>query len=276
MIKIFLTVRNRLAITVKCVTALYRHSSIPFVLYVYDNLTNYKVNEHFLYWSMLFEKGLVHQVTFNTKESTFNSFSKAAACNQFGLWHEQDLKRNEYDFLLFLDNDIIVNKGWDEILIKAWKDVKSKNLENIKIITQLPGGIMERKPLSYKIGGYSCKEGKLSGSGFWSVRTNFFKDVGFLNLNKLVGHNKKHDQEYWKLLEAKNKGVSYVLGVEEKLAYHAGGRISGSVCNSLTNIRDEKLALEKISFKESEKELDSMTFDAFYKKLQESKDLHKW
>ena len=106
MIKIFMTVRNRLAITKKCIAAIQKHSTIPYQLYVYDNQTNYKLDEHFKYFSKLYNKGLVTQVVFNTNASTFNAFSKAASCNMFGLLHQQDPEKNKYSFLLILDNDI--------------------------------------------------------------------------------------------------------------------------------------------------------------------------
>jgi len=47
MIKICLTVRNRLALTKKCLLSLKKHSVVPHQIYVYDNLTNYKLDEHF-------------------------------------------------------------------------------------------------------------------------------------------------------------------------------------------------------------------------------------
>ena len=83
MIKIFLTVRNRLAITKKCIKAIQKHSTMPYQLYVYDNQTNHRLKEHFEYFADLYEKGLVSQVTFNTNASTFNAFSKAASNNMF-------------------------------------------------------------------------------------------------------------------------------------------------------------------------------------------------
>ena len=54
MIKIFLTVRNRLAITKKCIQAIHKHSTMPYQLYVYNNQTNYKLDEHFEYFYELF------------------------------------------------------------------------------------------------------------------------------------------------------------------------------------------------------------------------------
>ena len=113
-----MTCRNRLAVTCKAITALKKHSVLPHQLFVYDNLTSYKVPEHFLYWAMLYEKGLITQVTFNTKESTFGAFSKATACNMFGLQHESDPQKDKYDFLVFIV----------KIRINPTKGVKSLNL----------------------------------------------------------------------------------------------------------------------------------------------------
>ena len=73
MIKIFLSVRNRLAITKKCIEAIERHTELPYHLYVYNNQTNYKVEEHWRYFQTLYEQGRISQVTFNTNESTWNA-----------------------------------------------------------------------------------------------------------------------------------------------------------------------------------------------------------
>ena len=116
MIKIFMTVRDRLAITKKTIEALYTNTKLPFQLYVYNNSTESRVKEHFEYFYKLYKSDLITQLTFNTDESTFNAFSKAAACNQFGRTHMDDPNWKDYDFLLFLDNDIVVLPGWDEIL----------------------------------------------------------------------------------------------------------------------------------------------------------------
>jgi len=256
------------------VTALTKHSTIPYNLYVYDNLTHYKIQEHFLYWSILYEKGLISQVTFNTEDSTFNAFSKAVASNQFGFSHTIDPNRDKYNFLLFLDNDIIVHPGFDIILNDAWEEIKNSSIKDkVKIVTQSPGGIMDRKILKFQIAKHDAVIGKYSGSGFWCVKPNFFEDVGFLKISRLIGLNKKHDQEYWRLLE--KFGCEYVVGLNAKLALHCGG-IAGSICNSLTNIKDKEVALEKIKFELADEEIDKLTFDQFYSKICDREELYKW
>ena len=162
MYKVFITVRNRLALTCKCLTALKKHSKMEHQVYVYENLTSTKIQEHFMYWSILYEKGLIDQVTFTSKESTFNSFSKAVACNMFGQQHQMDPNKNKYDFLVFLDNDIIVTPGWDRIIRDAWLDVKKYKMNNVKVIGQLPGGIKSKTIVNEKIAGIKGnKIGKL-------------------------------------------------------------------------------------------------------------------
>jgi len=277
MIKILITARNRLAITTKVITALIRHSSIPHKIFVYDNLTNYLVDEHFLYWSMLIQKGLISQVTFNSKESTFNAFSKAVSCNSFGFSHEQDPERDKYDFLVFLDNDMILNPGWDTIIKKSWEDVNRLKLNNIKIITQLPGGIMKKHDFHEKIGGFSAKTGQCGGSGFWCVKKNFFSDVGYLPIKNLINQNKKHDQNYWEIMCKLTRGKDYIMGIDTKLAMHCGS-ITGSLCNVLTKNKNtkEKNLNELIKFEAEEKRIDDMSFDEFYKEISKNKELYKW
>lgn len=278
MYKIFLSVRNRLAITTKCITSIRKFSELPHQIYIFDNCTNYKIQEHFMYFSLLYEKGIITQYTVNTKESTFGAFSKAISCNQFGLNHEQDPNKDQVDFLLFLDNDmIIVQQGWDRILKSAWDDIKKLNMNNIKIVGQLPGGIMRKKEfMTSKIGGCKVKTGTYGGSGFWSVKPNFFREIGYLDVRPLIGQDKKHDQNYWKKLAAVTKGQDYILGLDSKLVIHTGS-LAGSVCNTLTrNKRPQKHSEntnELIKFENAEKEIDSMTFDQFYQKIINNKEM---
>lgn len=242
-------------------------------MYVFDNLTNYRVQDHFTYFGNLYEKGLVTQVTFNTFDSTFGAFSKASSCNQFGLNHEMDPNKNDFDFLLFIDNDMIVCPGFDELLLNSWTDVHKFGLKNVKIITQMPGGIMDKRLFEYQLGGKDCVIGRYGGSGFWSVKPNFFEDVGFLKLQKLVGLNKKHDQEYWRLLS--KFGNEYVVGLNAKMTMHMGS-VAGSVCNSLSRMGNTKEALEKIKFEHVDDNLDKLTFDEFYSSICSKDELYRW
>jgi len=266
MIKIFITVRNRLAITKKCIESLILHSELPHSIYVYDNASNYRLEEHFMFFHELYNRKLISQVTFTSEASTFNAFSKASTCNFFGLQHEQDPKKDSYDFLLMLDNDIIMTPGWDVTLKKAWDYVAKKKLRHVKVIGQLPGGIKSKKE-SHKINSDLIgRVGTLGGSGLWSVRPNFFTDVGYLNLRQLVGHDKKHDQQYWRLLTRASAGKPYIMGVNKKLGVHCGKQ-AGSVCNKLTRNRGKKNKEELIKFEKAEERIDSMDFKTFYKNI---------
>ena len=263
MVKIFMSVRNRLAITKKAIEALILHSEIPHRLYVYDNATNYRLKDHFDFFHELYNRKLISQITFTTEESTFNAFSKASTSNFFGLQHEQDPKKDKYDFLMMLDNDIIVTPGWDTKLKIAWNYVKEKRLKHVKVIGQLPGGIKskaEKHRINKNIIG---NVGVLGGSGLWSVRPDFFRTVGFLDLKPLVGFDKKHDQTYWRLLQRSSPGKPYIMGINQKLGIHCGKR-AGSVCNRLTRARNKPDKLERIKFEESEKSIDSFDFKTFY------------
>ena len=271
MIKIFLSVRNRLAITKKCINALKEHSSIKHQIYVYDNQTNYLLEDHFKYFHKLYAKKMIAQVTFTSDESNFNAFSKASTCNFFGRQHEEDPNKDKYNFLVMLDNDIIVTPGWDLKLHEAWTYIAKNKIEHIKIIGQLPGGI-KAKSEKHKIGDMTGAAGKLGGSGLWSVRPNFFRDVGFLNLKGLVGHDKKHDQSYWVMLDKSTKGKPYILGLSEKLGIHCG-REAGSVCNRLTRHRGDKNKYNMIKFEQAEKDIAKLDFETFFKQIFSSRYL---
>jgi hypothetical protein len=271
MVKIFLSVRNRLAITEKCLEAIKRHSTIPHQIYVYDNSTTYLLEEHFKYFLNLFQKGEIAQVTFTSDASTFNAFSKAATCNMFGLQHEQDPQKDNCSFILLLDNDIILTPRWDEKLRISWKFVNKNNLNHVKVIGQLPGGIKDRSEV-VEFGEFRGRIGKLGGSALWSVRPSFFREVGYLPLKNLVGLHKKHDQMYWRLLERISNGKPYIMGINQKLGIHCG-KFAGSVCNRLTRMQRDPKKLSFIKFEESEKEIKNMSFEDFYKKVLDDKSL---
>lgn len=275
MYKIFVSVRNRLACTTKFITAIKKHSLLPNQIYVYDNSTNYKIKEHFMYFSLLYEKGYITQYTVNTNESTFNAFGKAVAFNQFLSNHEQDPNKDKCDFLVCIDNDVIVTPGWDRIIRDAWIDVKKMNMNNIKVIGQLPGGIKSKLIINGKIAGIiGNKTGKLGGSGFWTLPSTFAKDVGYLDVKSLIGFSKKHDQFYWEKLEKATNGKDYILGLNHKLCVHVGS-IAGSVCNVLSKNKNlkQKDPEDLIKFEESDDKIDSMNFDDFYKMIINNKDM---
>jgi hypothetical protein len=274
MIKIFISVRNRLAITKKCIEALKRHSNVPHQIYVYDNSTNYLVAKHFAYFCEQYISKNIAQVTFTTSDSTFHAFSKAATFNFFGKQHQEDPKKHKYQMLVCLDNDIIVTPKWDKYLLEAWEYVKEKKMDNIKVIGQLPGGIKQVKSILDINDKFQAKTGFLGGSGLWSMRPNFFDDVGTLDLQALVGHDKKHDQHYWKKMQQKTREKPYIMGIGIKLGVHCG-KVAGSVCNRLTQNKGAKNKDKLICFEDAEKNIDNMTFEQFYDKIHEDQQLIK-
>jgi len=275
MYKICICVRNRLGITKKCIESIQRHSRIPHEIYIYDNLTNYRLKEHFEYFHNLFKNDIIQQYTVNSDKSTFNAFSKVVALNQFGYHHISDPRKNIFEFLVFLDNDMIVMPGWDKYINEAWKHLKKLDHTNIKIVTQYPGGIKYATPYQNKIKNVDTYTGKLGGSGFWAVNTDFFSDVGFLDCKHFIGQHKKHDQMYWHKLNRAAKNKNYILAIHTNLAIHAGG-IAGSVCNSLTKINDDKSKLEKIKFKEVDAKIEKLSFDDFFNAIRQKNKLFKW
>jgi hypothetical protein len=275
MIKIFISVRNRLAITKKCIEAIKRHSDLPHQIYVYDNATNYRVAEHFKYFAEMYAKGEVSQICFTSEDTTFRAFSKASTCNFFGQQHNQDPKRDEYTFLVMLDNDIIVMPNWDSKLKQGWKYVNKNKMKNFKVIGQRPGGIKHLEKTIHTIGDMTAKVGRLGGSGLWSVRPDFFKDVGFLNLNSLVGHDKKHDQHYWILMEKASGGKPYIMGLQTKLGIHTGPA-TGSVCNRLNRNRGNPKKGNLIKFENQEKKIDGMNFEEFMNYIKQRRLASGW
>jgi hypothetical protein len=276
MYKIAICVRNRLGITRKCLEAILKHSKIEHEIYIYDNLTNYRLTDHVLYFNKLFQKNIIQQYTVNSDKSTFNAFSKVVALNQFGYNHLMDPRKDQFSFLVFLDNDMIVMPNWDEYLYDAWSYLNSQKNKNIKIVTQYPGGIKYAKLQKFRIKDKSVYTGKLSGSGLWAVNTNFFSDVGFLNCKDFLHQHKKHDQVYWNRLRKIAKNNDYVLAIQGKIALHAGGMV-GSICNQLDKEKiDKRESYEKIKFKEVDAKIEKLSFDDFFKAVEQKTKLFKW
>jgi hypothetical protein len=161
--------------------------------------------------------------------------------------------------------------GWDKIVLAVWNDIKRLKLNNIKIVSQLPGGIKNNIDVDKLIGGYKVKVGKLGGSGGWNVLPTFFEDVGFLDLRKLQNISKKHDQLYWLKLDENTKGREYILGVPVKLYVHTGF-MCGSVCNVLASNQKDK----DIKFIKQEQYIESFKFDEFYQMIKNSSEYNHW
>jgi len=180
--------------------------------------------------------------------------------------------KDKYDFLLLLDNDIIVTPKYDVVLKQAWDYIKKHNLKDLKVLSQSPGGIKNKTNIGTLKNGILLRQGTLGGSGLWSMKSNFYKEVGLLDLKKLVGKSKCHDQHYWQIFSKLTNGRPYIGALDVKLGIHCG-RLCGSVANCLTKIKDKKQALEKIKFKETEEKIDKMSFDEFYKMIKSDKNL---
>jgi hypothetical protein len=255
-----------------CLLALLKHSALEHQIYVYDNLSDIKTEQHFAFWHKLYEKGLIKQITFTTKESTFDCFSKVVASNLFAYQHSQDPNRDKCDFLVLLDNDVIVTQGWDSLLSSAWKDVSRNSLKGVKVISQLPGGIAERKEIPQKIAGVRCDIGKLGGSGLWSVRSDFFEKIGLLQVRNFLGMAKKYDQTYWYLLDRVTSGKPYILGLAHKLGIHCGS-LTYSTCNLLTKKKYQMSLLE--AEEKTDKYLEGLSFEEFYDAVSSDETLLK-
>ena len=273
MIKICITVRNRLAITKKCIESLERFTCSEKSIHIYDNLTNYRFDEHLEYYMQLYTEGIIDKFVINSEQSTYNCFSKAVCFNEFGFNHIQDPGRDKTNFLVLLDNDMLVCPAWD-IYVRAIMEYISdkKQFDDIRIITQNPGGVTDRKQ-SFKVFDMGFEIGVHGGSGFWCLRPNFFDDIGFLDLNLVKGINKKHDQNYWDKIAKKTKGRPYSLAINKKLALHTGPLLSGSVCDILTKHNNDQ---QQIKFEELDKQIENISFEDFYKQIKDEPRCLNW
>lgn len=229
------TVRNRFQLTKYTLEQLFK--SVDFDkwrmdIFLYDNLSEFDMEERGAWYGKLLKEKWLTQVTFNTAASTDKAFSKAAANNQFADLHMNSLNRKKIKYLIMMDNDMLCFPGWLDVFDKAWDDIKSVPTlkDEIVVVTQYPGGVMGREIV--QINGTNYHRGTSGGSGLWVVKNNFYHKIGKLNLGPLVGKNKAHDQRYWYRIQRKTGVYKYAIAVPCKKVLHLGG-IVGSVCNSL-------------------------------------------
>jgi len=270
MIKICVTVRNRLEITKKCIEAISKHTEQPFQIHLYDNLTSHHLKDHVDYYLKMFRYDIITKFVMNSAASTFDCFSKVCAFNEFGRDHEQDPDKYNIDLLVLLDNDMIVTPGWDAAAVSVIKELDKH--KNIHIVTQCPGGVSDRKE-TIKVGNFDCDVGVHGGSGLWILKPTFFRDIGFLDCSLVQGINKKHDQNYWRQIEKVTHGKKYSLAIHHIMALHTGSIYSGSVCNVLTK---DKLDLKNIRFEEENKKIKDMTFYDFYNEIKDNPRCQNW
>lgn len=256
-VRVMFTVRNRFAMTKYTLENLFRSvdkNTWKLEVFLYDNLSEFDMEERAVHYIRLLESNKLAQVTFNTKDSTNNAFSKAASNNQFADFHMNSLDRKEIRYVVMMDNDMLCLPGWLDLFDKAWRDIDSvDNLKNeISVVTQHPGGVVGKVPV--KINGTEYKRGTSGGSGFWVVKSNFFNKVGKLDLNSLVGRNKGHDQRYWYKIQKKTGVYKYIMTVPCQKILHLGG-ICGSVCNVLQRKGEMELHRVEKGFKKKIKGL---------------------
>ena len=274
-ILVFLTVRNRLEITKKCVEALYKYTSRPVHLFVFDNLTQTRVDDHFNYFCDLYKQGKIKKYVVNTTESTCNCFSKATSWNEMGLFVETHPNKEMYDWILCIDNDmIIIEPGWDDI-IKETMEVVEKKVPDIMIYTQAPGGVSGTEiTIPIKGKDVSARIGVNGGSGFWNVPTDFFSKIGLLELEPLVNINKRHDLNLWEKLNEWSNGTPYTFAINLPLALHTG-YYNGqdlSICKKTRN--NPSL---NIDFEEFDTIVGNMNFEEFITWIKKDQEVfRKW
>lgn len=268
---IHISARNRLGFTDKCLEALWAYTDtgkIDLRVFLFDNGTD-KENQKkiFKYYTDMLSEGLIHTLIINSKDALHNAFGKAVSSNQFAylqkVWPDAD-------YMTILDNDVwIVDKTWTKKISSVFQAFGEDPdyADQIKVVSQAPGGICGEKEW-LEIEGMEVMLGVYGGSGFWNVRGNFFEDVGVLNLQDLVGHDKKHDQEYWKLCMKRTKNAKYVAGINHPMSIHAGDGFS--ICNALTagkmgHKEEKEQRLKQIEV--IDKELLDMTLEEAVKKL---------
>lgn len=270
-IAVFMTVRNRLSLSEKCIEALYKNTSSDIHLFVFDNCTTHNIDGHFTYFSYLYKQGKLQKYVVNTLISTFNAFSKAMSFNEFGVYIESLPDKSIYDFLLCLDNDmILVEKDWD-LIIKEAMEATSKKIPTLEIWAQYPGGCSGHDyTIPIKGQDTTIRLGINSGSGFWCIKPDFFSRVGLIEPELLVGINKRHDIELWSKLNELHKGKPYVCAIKIPMALHFS-YFNGkdlSICKPTRNDPSKEIIHHDV-----EKLVNSMSYEEFIEFIKKDEEL---
>ncbi|KKK73581.1 hypothetical protein LCGC14_2892410, partial [marine sediment metagenome] len=209
------------------------------------------------------------QYTVLRKPVDRGAFSKVVASNMFADQHKGDPKGGECDYIVCLDNDMIVTPGWDSRVNLIWRAVidKPRVLGNTKIIGQI--GIMSKQQTLVDIGeNERVVIGKKGGSGFWVVLPNFFEEWGRLNIRHFIGKHKGYDGAYWAQIEKTHSGV-YTAGIDGRpLVYHCGDMV-GSVC---LRLEEGQVPTSEIA-QRADEQLGRMDFAEFYEMVEAYKPI---
>lgn len=269
-IAVFITVRNRLAITKKCIESLYLNTNRPIHLFVFDNCMSTRLDEHFIYFCNLYKVGRLQKYVVNTVTSTYNAFSKAMSFNEFGLFIESHPNKNEYEWLLCLDNDmIIIQKGWDDYIASMFNEVDKHEGNTIQIVTQYPGGVSGS---DHMFGNIKVRVGVNGGSGFWNIRPDFFSKVGLLEPEPLLGISKRHDIHYWEKLNKFSRGQPYTVAIDLPLALHVAycNGMDLSVCKAIRNDH-----ASNVDFESFDALVEGLQYDDFLEWIKRDEDVFR-
>jgi len=284
-IRVMISTRERLEYTIKCIQALERFTKNDLEIFLFDDRSKENLAERFQYYKYLVENNKIAHLEILPSDSkiSFNTFGKAVSWNIFGYISSFMFPEQYFDWILLIDNDIIVRKeGWDTKLIETWRRINQyKELKTIQVVTQAPGGIMGEK-LEFDLeDGYKIRVGSAGGSGFWFLKKDYFKNMGLLPLKFLIGKSKGHDQLSWQLHQLRTNSRRYVAGLWDKLALHIGH--NRSICNYLTWGREKKTAPgDKIradrikeAIEKEENKLKQISLDEVIKKY-DKREYQRW
>lgn len=274
-ILVFMNTRNRIATVQKTIEALFTYTKHPVSLFVWDNCTQVKIEEHFTYFGKLYAEGKLKKYTVNSLESTYNAFGKVSAWNDLCLFLEAHPNKNMYEFVICIDDDIcVIERGYDLIIQEAM-ELAEQQVPSIMIIGQSPGGISGRDEI-IKLGGKEVKVrvGTGGGSGLWCFRPDLFSKIGALDIEPFVGISKRQDITVWGQLNAYTDGKPYILGIDLPLALHTSfdNGVDMSICKKA---RNEPSMI--VDYPDYDAKISNMTFDEYITFIKKDIELlRKW
>ena len=253
MIKVFLSVRNRLGLTKQCLEALRRYTKAPLEIYVFDNLTEPRLlAEHAAFFADKILRGEIAQYVINTAASTHGSFSLCAAATQFADQYARDA-RGTCKMILQLDNDVIVEGGWDSSVRLIWDAVKKAGIDTVQYVSPFVWGSHKTDVM---VGEVPVCVGLMGGSAFMAMQPDFYSTIGMPEPRLLRGKCKGYDRWLGWHIEAKIP-ESYAATADLPLATHCGPLVA-SICNRLHNgeeayspeIEEHDRAIGEMSFED--------------------------
>ena len=183
--KICLTIRNRLAYTKKTIQSLRENTPREeYELYIFGNMSDRELEEQWTYLRRLYQRKHVDGIVINTETSTMGRWSKSWAINQcIRLCELQDNASRHWEWLVIIDNDMVIRKPWLDTAKKVYMEAKSK-YPSVMVCSPWDDPNPEHPVVAKEnYAGVPVKIKRGNGAGCWLVHREFLTKIGLAKID---------------------------------------------------------------------------------------------